>query len=103
MNSIIARVKNSALTFPQVHTPGVAGALVRSLTGSSAKSGSSASSFHSDATYRSPALSVGQAGQRYTLQYPGNGRVDGIVAAQAAAARPAPAQKLERDVVDAEN
>ena len=30
MNPIIARVKNSALTFPQVHAPGLAGALVRS-------------------------------------------------------------------------
>lgn len=103
MNPIIARVKNSALTFPQVHAPGLAGALVRSLTGGSGKSGSSAASFHSDAAYRSPALSIGEPGERYAPQYPKDGRTNGISAAQAAAARPAPAQKLERNIVDVES
>ncbi|WP_273351475.1 hypothetical protein [Corynebacterium resistens] len=103
MNPIITRVKNSALTFPQVHAPGLAGALVRSLTGGSGKSSSSAATFHSDAAYRSPALSIGQPGERYAPQYPKDGRTNGISAAQAAAARPAPAQKLERNIVDVES
>ena len=103
MNPIIARLKNSALTFPQVHAPVLAGALVRSLTGGSGKSGAASASFDSDAVYRSPALSIGQPGQRYAPQYPSSGRTSGIVAAQAAAARPAPALELERAIVDVNN
>lgn len=99
MHPLIARVKNSAMTFPQIHAPGLAGALVRSLTGGSGKSGAAGASFHADAVYRSPALSIGHAGERYAPDYPVSKRTSGIIAAQAAAARPAPVARLNRNIM----
>ena len=103
MHPLIARVKNSAMTFPQVHAPGLAGALVRSLTSGGSKSGPGSEAFHTNAVYRSPAFSIGQAGERYAPEYPTNGRTNGIAAAQAAAARPVPVIQLNRNIVDEEN
>ncbi|WP_291313319.1 hypothetical protein [Corynebacterium sp. UBA2622] len=72
MNSTLARAKNALITFPQAYAPGLAGAVVRRLTGGKKDS----------ATRKAPA-GEGQL-ERYAPG--GDGRVNGIRAAQAAAA-----------------
>lgn len=83
------KIRNRALTYPQVYFPGLAGKVVKSLT-------SKSSSSHADAPQTAESSAAGaDAGasheivlhtgnERYAPQ--GNGRTSGIVAAQAAAA-----------------
>ncbi len=75
MASLLRRAKNALITYPQAYAPGAAGAVVRRITGG----GSS-----SRGTRVHPAT---RDGGRYAPE--GDGRVNGIRAAQAAAA-PAP-------------
>lgn len=94
MASILARIRNAALTYPQVVAPRLAGTVVRAITSGAPKVGGTAQ-FH-----RGVGLSIGQPGRRYNPQPPANGRKNGILAAQAAAAPAAPTAPAERRIVD---
>ncbi|MGJ4049844.1 hypothetical protein [Corynebacterium macclintockiae] len=96
MHPLIAKAKNSALTFPQVFTPGLAGAVIRYLTGG--KDSAQSAAAHKNSVHRSPALKIGDPGERYTPELPNDGRTSGIKAAQRAAAQPVPATQLDRNV-----
>ena len=80
MSNPLTRLRNAAITYPQVRTPRTAAMLVRALTGGSSKKTKNAK------VYRGTGLDVGQPGERYLPQWPSDGRTDGVVAAQAAAA-----------------
>lgn len=84
LNQTIARAKGMAITYPQVFLPGIAGAAVRSITGSSSKGQSPKGKKLSPKAGH--ALEVGQPGKRYAPALPDNGRTSGILVAQTAAA-----------------
>lgn len=73
------RIRNKALTYTQVYNPGLAGKVVQSIT-----SGGSSTKSKGEKKDASKAVAVQEPLPRYAPQ--GNGRTNGIVAAQAAAA-----------------
>lgn len=98
MASILTRIRNAALTYPQVVAPRLAGTVVRAITSGGASGAPKAGGparFH-----RGVGLSIGRPGQRYNPQLPESGRKNGILAAQAAAAPAAPTAPADRRIVD---
>lgn len=108
LDNITTRAKGIAITYPQVYLPRIAGAAVRSITGSSSKSKSQGAQGANGSQSTAPsaklghALEIGQPGERYAPALPDNGRTSGILVAQAAAAPTAPAQLLDQTIQPAE-
>lgn len=75
-------LRNKALTYTQVYYPGLAGKIVQSITSGGSKGNKDANG--SEGAEPSTAVAIQEPLPRYAPQ--GNGRTNGIVAAQAAAA-----------------
>lgn len=100
MSPIITRIRSAAMTYPQVLSPRLAGALVRAIT-SGSSSPTNGSDLHRQVkVYKARGLGVGKKGEPYTPQWPDSGRTNGILAAQAAAAPAAPAMSPNEQIID---
>lgn len=107
LDNIVTRAKGMAITYPQVYLPGIAGAAVRAITGSSSKGkapaqGANGGHGAAPSAKLGHALEIGQPGERYAPALPDNGRTSGILVAQTAAAPAAPAQVLDQTIQPAE-
>lgn len=103
INRATTTARHAALTLPQVYAPQTASKVVRAVTGGSSKNKAQGPS---ETTGHTPKVgfgtTIGEPGNRYEPPAPSNGRTDGVVAAQFAAAQPVPNTPLDRDIKDVE-